>query len=187
VKSDCKICSDCGHGNVKGSCKICSDCGHGNVKSNCIDCSGCVHKRIQRQCTVCNPCLHGQRLGNCNSRRGINCCRLSEAVGRRIRVSYQEDGELELVVYTGVIVSAEIGELKVRFDGDEDAEPHPVYVGSNKKEDQGLAIDEWLWEEKKESKQRQREGKRPAAAVPLSPVSAGAANAASSGAKRRQR
>ena len=193
--SDCKICSDCGHGHVKSNCKICSncghgklarncidcsgDCGHGNVKRDCVVCNGCVHKRLPSNCPKCNPCLHGNVVGDCNRRRCLNCCRLTEVIGRRIVVVYEE--RKKKVEYAGEVVSAVIGELEVRFDGDDTL--CPVYVGSNQKPDKGLEDDEYWWEAKKASKPPQGKGKRPAAAVPLSQVSEGAA----SGAKRRQR
>ena len=179
VKSNCKICSDCGHGHLKSDCKICSNCGHGNVKRDCVVCNGCVHKRLPSNCPKCNPCLHGNVVGDCNRRRCLNCCRLTEVIGRRIVVVYEE--RKKKVEYAGEVVSAVIGELEVRFDGDDTL--CPVYVGSNQKPDKGLEDDEYWWEAKKASKPPQGKGKRPAAAVPLSQVSEGAA----SGAKRRQR
>jgi len=90
-------------------------------------------------------------MSNCTARlgNGWRCCRLSEVVGRRIIVTCLE-GNKE-VPYAAVIVSAEIGELKVNFDGEDDT-LHEVYVGCTCRTKicvhgaKDLELDDWRWE-----------------------------------------
>ena len=65
-KSNCPVCSDCGHGCAKYGCKVCSDCGHGKLKGNCRICSDCGHGFLKRSCRICSDCGHGKLKPICS-------------------------------------------------------------------------------------------------------------------------